>query len=106
MIVMVVGGIGVIFFILVGIVVIIKCDFSNMGKFLIVGLVLLIVVLLVNFFFYILVVLLVILGVVVLLFLGFILFDINCIVYGGEISYVLVMLVVYFDIYNFFISLL
>ena len=100
------GGTGAIFFTLAGIAATTKRDFSNMGKFLMVGLVLIVVASLANLFFQIPALSLAISGVAVLLFSGFILFDINRIVHGGETSYVSATLSVYLNIYNLFTSLL
>ncbi|HTH94791.1 MAG TPA: Bax inhibitor-1/YccA family protein, partial [Rhodocyclaceae bacterium] len=100
------GGTGVIFFTLAGIAATTKRDFSNMGKFLIVGLILLLVASIANAFMHIPALALSISGIGVLLFSGFILFDINRIVHGGETSYVSATLSVYLDIYNLFTSLL
>jgi FtsH-binding integral membrane protein len=106
LIAMAAGGTGAIFFTLAGIAATTKRDFSNMGKFLTVGIVLLIVASLANLFFQIPTLSLAISGVAVLLFSGFILYDINRIVHGGETSYVSATLAVYLNIYNLFTSLL
>lgn len=106
LIAMAAGGTGAIFFTLAGIAATTKRDFSNMGKFLTVGIVLLIVASLANLFFQIPALSLAISGVAVLLFSGFILYDINRIVHGGETSYVSATLAVYLNIYNLFTSLL
>jgi FtsH-binding integral membrane protein len=106
LIAMAAGGTGAIFFTLAGIAATTKRDFSNMGKFLMVGLVLIVVASLANLFFHLPAVSLAISGVAVLLFSGFILYDINRIVHGGETSYVSATLAVYLNIYNLFTSLL
>lgn len=100
------GGTGLIFFVLAGIATTSKRDFSFMGKFLMVGLVLLIVASLANLFFQIPAMQLVLSGVAVLLFSGFLLFDISRIVNGGETNYVMATLSVYLSIYNIFVNLL
>lgn len=106
LIAMAAGGTGAIFFTLAGIAATTKRDFSNMGKFLFVGLVLIVLASLANIFFQIPALSLAISGVAVLLFSGFILYDINRIVHGGETSYVSATLAVYLNIYNLFTSLL
>jgi len=106
LIAMAAGGTGAIFFTLAGIAATTKRDFSNMGKFLFVGLVLIVLASLANIFFQIPALSLAISGVAVLLFSGFILYDINRIVHGGESSYVSATLAVYLNIYNLFTSLL
>lgn len=100
------GGTGLIFFVLAGIATTSKRDFSFMGKFLMVGLVLLIVASLANLFFQIPAMQLVLSGVAVLLFSGFLLYDISRIVGGGETNYVMATLSVYLSIYNIFVNLL
>jgi FtsH-binding integral membrane protein len=100
------GGTGAIFFTLAGIAATTKRDFSNLGKMLFVGLVVLVLASLANMFFQIPALSLTISAVGVLIFSGFILYDINRIVQGGETSYVSATLSVYLDIYNLFVSLL
>lgn len=98
----VLGVIVFVFFVLFGYVLIIKKDFLFMGGFLVVGLVVVFVVVIVNIFFVVLVVSLVISVVIVFIMLGFILFDISCIIYGGEINYICVIVLLYLNIYNLF----
>jgi FtsH-binding integral membrane protein len=100
------GGTGAIFFTLAGIASTTKRDFSNMGKFLVAGAILILVAALANMFFQLPALSLAISVIAILVFSGFILFDINRIVQGGETSYVSATLAVYLDIYNIFASLL
>ena len=100
------GGTGAIFLTLAGIATTTKKDFSFLGKFLMVGIVLLILASLANIFFQIPALALTLSAVAVLLFSGFLLFDISRIVNGGETNYVMATLSVYLDIYNIFINLL
>ena len=100
------GGTGAIFFTLAGIATVTKKDFSFLGKFLFVGLVVLILASLANIFFAIPALALTISAVGVLIFSGYILYDISRIVTGGETNYISATLSVYLDIYNLFISLL
>ena len=100
------GGTGLIFLTLSGIAATTKRDFSFMGNFLLVGLILLIVASLANLFFQIPALSLALSGVAVLLFSGFILYDVNRIVQGGETNYVMATLALYLDIYNLFVNLL
>jgi FtsH-binding integral membrane protein len=83
-----------------------KKDFSFMGKFLFIGLILLIVASLANIFFQIPALSLTISAVAVLIFSAFILVDVSRIVNGGETNYVTATLALYLDIYNLFTSLL
>ena len=100
------GGTGAIFFTLAGIASTTTRNFSNMGKFLIAGAILILVAALANVFLQLPALSLAISVIAILVFSGFILFDINRIVHGGETSYVSATLAVYLDIYNIFTSLL
>ncbi len=100
------GGTGVIFMTLAGIATTTKRDFSFLGNFLMVGLILLIVAMLANLFFQIPALSLALSGVAVLLFSGFILYDVSRIVQGGETNYVMATLALYLNIYNLFVNLL
>ena len=100
------GGTGVIFMSLAGIATVSKKDFSFLGNFLFVGLILLLVASLANMFFQIPALALALSGVSVLIFSGYILFDVSRIVQGGETNYVMATLALYLDIYNLFLNLL
>ena len=100
------GGTGVIFFTLAGIATVTRRDFSFMGKFLLVGLVLLVIASIANLFFQVPTASLTISAIAVLLFSGYILYDISQIVQGGETNYVMATLKIYLDIYNIFVNLL
>lgn len=100
------GGTGIIFLTLAGIATTTKKDFSFMGNFLMVGIILLIVAMLANLFFQIPALSLALSGVAVLLFSGFILYDVSRVVNGGETNYVMATLAIYLDIYNLFVNLL
>ena len=100
------GGTGIIFLTLAGIATTTKKDFSFMGNFLMVGIILLIIASLANMFFQIPALALALSGVAVLLFSGFILYDVSRVVNGGETNYVMATLAIYLDIYNLFVNLL
>lgn len=100
------GGTGAIFFGLATIATVTKKDFSFMGKFLFIGLILLIVAMIANMFLQIPVMQLTISAIAVLIFSGFILFDVSRVVTGGETNYVMATLAIYLDIYNLFVHLL
>ncbi|NTV11563.1 MAG: BAX inhibitor (BI)-1/YccA family protein, partial [Zoogloea sp.] len=106
LIAMAAGGTGAIFFTLAGVATVTKRDFSNMGKFLFIGLVVVILASLANIFLQMPALALTISAVAVLLFSAYILHDISRIVTGGETNYVIATLSVYLDIYNLFVSLL
>jgi len=106
LIAMAAGGTGLIFFSLATIATVTKKDFSFMGKFLFIGLILLIVASLANLFFQIPAMSLTISAIAVLIFSAYILFDVSRIVHGGETNYVMATLGIYMSLYNLFINLL
>ncbi len=100
------GGTGIIFGSLATLATVTKRDFSFMGKFLFIGLILLIVASLANIFFQMPALSLTISAIAVMIFSAYILFDVSRIVQGGETNYVMATLSLYLDIYNLFINLL
>jgi FtsH-binding integral membrane protein len=100
------GGTAVIFMSLATYATVSKRDFSFMGKFLFVGLILLVVASLANLFFQIPALSLTISAIAVLLFSAYLLFDISRIVTGGETNYVMATMSVYLNLYNLFVNLL
>jgi modulator of FtsH protease len=100
------GGTGIIFFSLATLATVTKRDFSFMGKFLFIGVILLIVASLANMFFQVPALALTISAIAVLIFSAYILFDISQIVNGGQTNYVMATMSLYLDIYNIFINLL
>ena len=100
------GGTGAIFFTLAGIATVSKKDFSFMGRFLFVGLVVVFLAAIANVFFQIPLLSVTVSAAAVLLFSAYILFDISRIVNGGETNYIAATLAVYLDIYNIFVNLL
>ncbi|HNJ75670.1 MAG TPA: Bax inhibitor-1/YccA family protein [Azospira sp.] len=106
MIAMAAGGTGAIFFTLAGIASTTKRNFTGIGKFLFVGVVVLLLAALANVFFQIPALALTISAAAVMIFSAYILYDISNIVHGGETNYITATLAVYLDIYNVFVSLL
>lgn len=100
------AGTGIILFSLASFAAASKKDFSFMGKFLLIGIILLIVASLANIFLQIPAMTLALSGVGVILFSGFILYDVSRIVNGGETNYIMATLSLYMSIYNLFTSLL
>ena len=100
------GGTGIIFFSLAGIATVTKKDFSFLGNFLFVGLILLVIASLANIFFQVPAAALAISAVSILIFSGYILFDVSQIIHGGETNYIMATLALYLDIYNIFVNLL
>lgn len=106
LIAMAAGGTGVIFFSLSAVATVTKKDFSFLGKFLFVGMIVVLLAIVANIFFQIPALSLTISAVAVLVFSAYILYDISRIVNGGEDNYISATLSVYLSIYNVFVSLL
>ncbi len=100
------GATALIFFSLSAYTLTSKKDFSFMGNFLFVGLVLVIIAGLANLFFQIPALHLAINAVVVLVMSGLILFDTSRIINGGETNYIRATVSLYLNIFNLFTSLL
>ncbi|MBA0902140.1 MAG: Bax inhibitor-1/YccA family protein [Candidatus Nitrotoga sp.] len=100
------GGTGLIFFSLATLATVTKKDFSFMGKFLFIGLILLVVASLANLFFAIPALSLTLSAIAVLIFSAYILYDISQIIHGGETNYIMATMTLYLDIYNIFVNLL
>ena len=100
------GGTGAIFFTLAGVATVTRKDFSFLGKFLMIGMVVVLLAAVANIFFQIPALSLTISAVAVLVFSAYILYDISRIVNGGEQNYISATLRVYLDVYNVFVSLL
>lgn len=100
------GATALIFFSLSAYTLTSKKDFSFMGNFLFVGLILAVVAGLANIFFQVPALHLAINAVVVLLMSGFILYDTSRIVQGGETNYIRATVSLYLNIFNLFTSLL
>jgi FtsH-binding integral membrane protein len=100
------GMTAAIFFAMATVATVSKRDFSFLGKFLFVGMILLIVASLANIFFAVPAVSLTISAIAVLIFSLYLLYDVSNIVRGGETNYVTATLSVFLSLYNIFISLL
>jgi len=101
------GGLtAAVFFALAAYATVSKRDFSFLGKFLFVGLILLIVASLANLFFQVPAVALTISAVAVMIFSLYLLHDLSNIVRGGETNYVMATLNLFLDLFNIFVSLL
>lgn len=100
------GMTAAIFFGMATIATVTKRDFSFLGKFLFVGMILVVVASLANLFFQVPAVSLTISAVAVLIFSMYLLYDVSNIVRGGETNYVMATLNLFLSVYNIFISLL
>lgn len=106
MIALAAGGTGAIFATLASIATFTRRDFSFLGKFLMIGLVLVVLASIANIFFQVPALSLTLSAVCVLLFSLWILYDISNIVRGGETNYVSATLSLYLNLYNLFLNLL
>ncbi|PKO45707.1 MAG: hypothetical protein CVU29_08235 [Betaproteobacteria bacterium HGW-Betaproteobacteria-22] len=100
------GGTAISFLTLSAVATNAKRDFSFLGKFLTIGFVLVILAILANFFFQIPALSLTISAVVVMLMAGFILYEINQVVRGGQTNYIMATLSIYISLHNMFTHLL
>lgn len=100
------GATGAIFLGLASYVTVTKKDFSFLGKFLFVGLILLVLGSIANLFFQVPAASLTISAVAVVLFAAYLLYDVSRVVNGGETNYIMAALTIYIDIYNIFVHLL
>ena len=100
------AGTGLIFVVMAGIAITTRRDFSFMGKFLFVGMIVLLVAMLANMFLQIPALALTISALVIVVFSLFLLHDVSRIVNGGETNYVMATTGVYMSLFNIFANLL
>jgi len=100
------GGTGAIFLALSGYVLTTRKDFSYMGGFLFVGLIVVFGAVLANIFLQIPAMSLTISAGLILVMSGFILFDTSRIIHGGETNYIHATVSLFINIFNIFTSLL
>ena len=106
MITLAAGGTTLVFLSMAAIASNTKRDFSNLGKFLQVGVILLLVAIVANIFLQLPALQLTIAVACIGIFSAYLVYDLNNIVRGGETNYISATLAVYLDIYNIFVSLL
>jgi modulator of FtsH protease len=99
-------GTGVIFFVMAGIATTVKKDFSFMGKFLFIGMIVALLAIIANMFLEIPALALTISAIVVVIFSLFLLHDVSRIVNGGETNYIMATTGVYMSLFNIFANLL
>ncbi|WP_441003616.1 Bax inhibitor-1/YccA family protein [Pseudocolwellia agarivorans] len=100
------GGTALIFFALSGYALTSKKDFSFMGGFLMVGLIVALVAGIANIFFQIPALSLAVSAAIIMVMSGLILFDTSRIIHGGETNYIRATVSLYLNIYNIFVHLL
>ncbi len=100
------GGTGAIFLALSAYALTTRRDFSFMGGFLMVGMIVVLLAMLGNLFFHLPALSMALSAAVILLMSGFILYDTSRMVNGGETNYLMMTVSLYLNIYNIFVSLL
>lgn len=100
------GGTGVIFFALSGYALTTRKDFSYLGGFLFVGVMVALLAMIAGIFFHMPALQLAISGAFVLISSGLILFQTSEIIHGGETNYISATVSLFVSIYNLFVSLL
>lgn len=100
------GGTAIIFASMATIATVSKRDFSGMGKWLMMGVIVLIVAMIANIFLQMTALMLALSVMAVGIFSALMLYDVQRVVNGGETNYISATLAIYLDIYNVFIHLL
>ena len=100
------GGTSLIFLGMASLAGTIKRDLSNMGKFMMMGVLLLIIAAVANIFLQIPALMLTIMVLAIGIFSALLLYDVNRIITGGETNYISATLAIYLDVYNIFANLL
>jgi modulator of FtsH protease len=100
------GGTAVVFGAMASVASTTKRDFSNMQKFLFIGVVILIIASLANIFLQMPALMLTISVMAIAIFSALLLVDLQRVINGGETNYVSATLAIYLDVYNIFANLL
>jgi modulator of FtsH protease len=95
-----------VFFVMATIATVSKRDFSFLGKFLFIGLILLVIASIANLFFQVPALSVTLSAIAVLIFSGYLLYDVSDIVRGGETNYIMATIRLFLDILNLFVNLL
>jgi modulator of FtsH protease len=100
------GGTASIFIIMASIATVSKKDFSGLGKWLFVGLLVIIIASIANMFLQLPALQLTVSVIAIAIFSAYILHDVQQVINGGETNYISATLNIYLDIYNIFSNLL
>jgi modulator of FtsH protease len=100
------GGTGVIFAAMATIATVSKRDFSGLGKWLFVGVIVLLLAMVANMFLHLPALMLTVSVLAIVIFSAYMLFDVQRVVNGGETNYITATLAIYLDLYNVFVNLL
>src|SRR6266571_6039196 len=100
------GMTAAVFLVMATIATVSKRDFSFLGKFLFVGLILLVVASIANLFFQVPALSVTLSAIAVLIFSAYLLYDVSDIVRGGETNYIMATIRLFLDLLNLFLNLL
>ena len=100
------GGTGVIFASMATIATVSKRDFSGLGKWLFMGVIVLLLASVANVFLHLPALMLTVSVMAIVIFSAYMLFDVQRVVNGGETNYITAALAIYLDLYNEFVNLL
>ncbi|WP_439682887.1 Integral membrane protein YbhL, putative Ca2+ regulator, Bax inhibitor (BI-1)/TMBIM family [Cupriavidus oxalaticus] len=100
------GGTAAVFGAMATIATVSKRDFSGLGKFLFVGVILLILASVANIWLQLPSLMITVSVIAIGIFSAYILFDVQRVVNGGETNYITATLAIYLDVYNVFANLL
>jgi modulator of FtsH protease len=100
------GGTGIIFAAMATIATVSKRDFSGLGKWLFVGVIVILLAAFANIFLQLPALMLTVSVLAIVIFSAYMLFDVQRVVNGGETNYITATLAIYLDVYNVFTNLL
>lgn len=100
------GGTAAVFGAMATIATVSKRDFSNMGKFLFIGVILLILASVANIWLQLPALMITVSVLAIGIFSAYMLYDLQRVVNGGETNYITATLAIYLDVYNVFTNLL
>jgi modulator of FtsH protease len=100
------GGTGIIFAAMATIATVSKRDFSGLGKWLFVGVIVILLAAFANIFLQLPALMLTVSVLAIAIFSAYMLYDVQRVVNGGETNYITAALAIYLDVYNVFVNLL
>ncbi|ODP30686.1 Bax inhibitor-1/YccA family protein [Pandoraea sp. ISTKB] len=100
------GGTAVIFTVMASVATVSKRDFSGLGKWLFMGVIVILLASVANIWLQLPALMLTVSVLAIAIFSAYILFDVQRVVNGGETNYVTATLAIYLDLYNIFTNLL
>ncbi|MFK0375502.1 Bax inhibitor-1/YccA family protein [Pandoraea sp. NPDC090278] len=100
------GGTAVIFTVMATVATVSKRDFSGLGKWLFMGVIVILLASVANIWLHLPALMLTVSVLAIAIFSAYILFDVQRVVNGGETNYVTATLAIYLDLYNIFTNLL